>query len=170
MTTGDKERIEKIISLCNTCEQCEINYGDVYAIKHLYEENRKLKKENEAIWHKNSEIEYELEKTRDEIKELSKAAIETAFDDSNKDTEILCRVLLKYGKIKLENGFYQRDKMEFEEYCSLVGFEMDREKMMYVGDDENKEYIEQLEYKLEKAEKEIEQLKDYKWKYEDLCD
>lgn len=52
MTEGDISRIEKIIHLCDdckfaTCEQCEINYGDVYAIKHLYEENKKLQKEIE---------------------------------------------------------------------------------------------------------------------------
>lgn len=175
MTKGDLERIEKITSLCDNCkfaacEQCEISWNDIQAIKHLYEENQKLREENKAVWSKNTEIEYDLEKARDEIYELAKAGIETAFDDSNKDTEILCRVLLKYNKIKLENGFYQRDPMDWEENFTLVGFEMDREKMMYIGDDESKEYIEQLEYKLKKAEKEIEELKEYKWKYEDLCD
>lgn len=72
MTKGDREKIEKIIFLCDnckfaTCEQCEINYGDIYAIKHLYEENQKLKEENKAVWHKNTEIEYDLEKTRNKM-------------------------------------------------------------------------------------------------------
>lgn len=63
MTEGDISRMEKIIHLCDdckfaTCEQCEINYGDVYAIKHLYEENKKQQKEIENSVSKDKIEEY----------------------------------------------------------------------------------------------------------------
>lgn len=55
MTEGDIFRIKKIIHLCDdfkftTYKQYKkIDYGDVYAIKHLYEENKKLQKEIEEL-------------------------------------------------------------------------------------------------------------------------
>ena len=93
-----------------------------------------------------------------ENEELTKACIQTAFDDQNNDTELLLRVLLKYGKIKLENGMYSRDKAEWEENITLLGFKMNREKTLFIEDDKLDEYTKQLEYKLNQLQKENEKL------------
>lgn len=86
-----------------------------------------------------------LSELQEENKAITKASIEAAFDDMNQDTELLMRCLLKYNKIKLENGVYTRDTMEWEEHMTLLGFDISKEKLYFIGEDSVDEYIKTLE-------------------------
>lgn len=89
-----------------------------------------------------------LEELKDENKDLSTIGIETAFTVDNKDVESLLRCLLKYEKIKLKDGIYQRKDFDWEKNMSILGLEKEREKCFYIEDDKVDEYVLQLEHKL----------------------
>ena len=86
----------------------------------------------------------------------------TAFDDMNKDTEGLLRVLLKQGEITLdEKGYYQRKDFDWEENLTMMGLMKKREKNFYIPDDSLDEYTKQLENQL----KEYNEIKEIFKKY-----
>lgn len=89
-------------------------------------------------------------KEKEKYKRLSIEAQATAFDDQNKDTEGLLRVLLKQGEITLdEKGYYQREDFDWEENLYKLGLMKKKEKCFYIPDDEClDEYTKQLENQL----------------------
>lgn len=87
-----------------------------------------------------------------EFEDLVRVAVETAFDEQNIDTELLCRRLLAINKIKLENGLYTRDPFDFEQHFRIDGVEYDREKMFFIDEDKLDEYTKQLEEKIKRLE------------------
>ena len=87
-----------------------------------------------------------------EFEDLVRVAVETAFDEQNIDTELLCRRLLAINKIKLENGLYTRDPFDFEQHFRIDGVEYDREKMFFIEEDKLDEYTKQLEEKIKRLE------------------
>lgn len=111
----------------------------------------------------NAKLTVEEQNARDtifqEFDKLVKIAIETAFDTYNKDTEILLRRLLALKRIRLENGLYTRDPLDFEEHFRIDGIEYNREKMFFIEDDNLDEYTKQLEKKVEVYEQTIKELK-----------
>lgn len=112
----------------------------------------------------NAKLTVEEQKARDtlfkEFENLVRIAIETAFDKSNKDTELLCRRLLAIKKIELKDGLYTRSPFDFEQHFRIDGVEYDREKMFFINDDKLDEYTKQLEKKVEKYEWSIKKLED----------
>ena len=86
-------------------------------------------------------------------KQLVDISIETAFDDTNKDTELLCRVLLKQGQITIENGMYHRENFDWEKHLKMLGLEKVREKDFFLQDSKIDEYTKQLEHKIKELEK-----------------
>jgi len=104
-------------------------------------------------------------KLEEKYKRLSIEAQATAFNDENKDTECLLRVLLKQGEISLdENGYYKRQDFDWEENMFMLGLMKKREKNFYIPDDEClDEYTKQLESQL----KEYDEIKKIFKKY--LC-
>lgn len=112
----------------------------------------------------NAKLTVEEQEARDtlfkEFENLVRIAIETAFDKSNKDTELLCRRLLAIKKIKLKDGLYTRSPFDFEQHFRIDGVEYDREKMFFINDDKLDEYTKQLEKKVEKYEWSIKELED----------
>lgn len=93
-------------------------------------------------------------------KQLVDISIETAFDDTNKDTELLCRVLLNQKQITIENGMYHRENFDWEKHLKILGLENVREKNFFVQDSQIDEYTKQLEYKIEELEKELNSVKE----------
>lgn len=98
-------------------------------------------------------LDYQLEinkSLQDKYKRLSIEAQATAFNDINKDTETLLRVLLKQGEITLdEKGYYQRKDFDWEENLMILGLMKKREKTFYIPDNEClDEYTKQLESQL----------------------
>ena len=89
-----------------------------------------------------------IETLMEAYKRLSIEAQATAFDEQNKDTEILLRVLLKQGQIKLENGEYKRKNFDWEENLYKLGLMKKREKNFYINDN-LEEYTKQLENQLQ---------------------
>lgn len=110
----------------------------------------------------NAKLTVEEQEARDtlfkEFENLVRIAIETAFDKSNKDTELLCRRLLAIKKIELKDGLYTRSPFDFEQHFRIDGVEYDREKMFFINDDKLDEYTKQLEKKVEKYEWSIKEL------------
>ena len=88
----------------------------------------------------------------DEFEKLIIIAIETAFDKQNIDTELLCRRLLAIDRIKLENGLYTRDPLDWEQHIRIDGVEYDREKCFFIDEDRLDEYTKQLEAKIKRLE------------------
>lgn len=90
------------------------------------------------------------QKEKEKYKRLSIEAQATAFDDQNKDTEGLLRVLLKQGEITLdEKGYYKREDFDWEENLYKLGLMKKKEKGFYIPDDEClDEYTKQLENQL----------------------
>ena len=86
----------------------------------------------------------------EKYKRLSIEAQATAFDDQNRSTEILLRVLLKQGEIELnEKDEYQRKDFDWEENLYQLGLMKKREKTFYLPDEEClDEYTKQLESQL----------------------
>ena len=106
----------------------------------------------------------------DEYEKLVQVAIETAFDKENPDTELLLRRLLAMGKIRLVDGQYSRDPLDYEKHFRIDGIEYDREKMFFIENDKLDEYTRQLEVKVKKLEEKVENLtkenRDLSWKLE----
>lgn len=104
----------------------------------------------------NANLTVEQQEARDlyfkEFEDLVRIAVETAFDTTNKDTELLCRRLLAIDKIKLKDGLYTRDPFDFEEHFRIDGVEYDREKMFFIEEDKLDEYTKQLEEKIKRLE------------------
>lgn len=94
-----------------------------------------------------------------EYEKLVQVAIETAFDKENRDTELLLRRLLAMGKIRLIDGQYSRDPLDYEKHFRIDGIEYNREKMFFIEDDKVDEYTKQLEKKVEMYEQTIKELK-----------
>lgn len=89
----------------------------------------------------------------DEFQKLIVVAIETAFDKMNPYTETLMRRLLAIEKIKLKDGKYVRDELDFEKSWTIDGIRYEKEKMFFINDDKLDEYTRQLEKKVEEYEK-----------------
>ena len=110
----------------------------------------------------------------DEYEKLVQVAIETAFDKENQDTEFLLRRLLAMGKIKLVDGQYSRDPLDFEKHFRIDGIEYDREKMFFIEDDKVDEYTKQLETKVKNLEEKVKEVTDERnnlsWKLEQAQD
>ena len=108
----------------------------------------------EGNWYELKEAIENLIKAYKELEEkykrLSIEAQATAFDDKNKDTELLLRVLLKQGEIELnEKDEYQRKNFDWEENLYQLGLMKKREKTFYLPDEEClDEYTKQLESQL----------------------
>ena len=110
----------------------------------------------------------------DEYEKLVQVAIETAFDKENRDTEFLLRRLLAMGKIKLVDGQYSRDPLDFEKHFRIDGIEYDREKMFFIKEDSLDEYTKQLETKVKNLEAKVKEVTDERnnlsWKLEQAQD
>ena len=96
----------------------------------------------------------------DEYEKLVQFAIETAFDKENPDTELLLRRLLAMGKIRLVDGQYSRDPLDYEKHFRIDGIEYDREKMFFIEDDKVDEYTKQLETKVKNLEEKVKEVTD----------
>ena len=105
-----------------------------------------------------------------EYEKLVQVAIETAFDKENRDTELLLRRLLAMGKIRLVDGQYSRDPLDYEKHFRIDGIEYDREKMFFIEDDKVDEYTKQLETKVKNLEEKVKEVTDERnnlsWKLE----
>ena len=110
----------------------------------------------------------------DEYEKLVQVAIETAFDKENPDTELLLRRLLAMGKIRLVDGQYSRDPLDYEKHFRIDGIEYDREKMFFIEDDKIDEYTKQLETKVKNLEEKVKEVTDERnnlsWKLEQAQD
>lgn len=110
----------------------------------------------------------------DEYEKLVQVAIETAFDKENPDTELLLRRLLAMGKIRLVDGQYSRDPLDYEKHFRIDGIEYDREKMFFIEDDKVDEYTKQLETKVKNLEEKVKEVTDERnnlsWKLEQAQD
>lgn len=95
-----------------------------------------------------------------EYEKLVQVAIETAFDKENRDTELLLRRLLAMGKIRLVDGQYSRDPLDYEKHFRIDGIEYDREKMFFIEDDKVDEYTRQLEVKVKNLEEKVKEVTD----------
>lgn len=95
-----------------------------------------------------------------EYEKLVQVAIETAFDKENRDTELLLRRLLAMGKIRLIDGQYSRDPLDYEKHFRIDGIEYDREKMFFIEDDKVDEYTKQLETKVKNLEEKVKEVTD----------
>lgn len=95
-----------------------------------------------------------------EYEKLVQVAIETAFDKENRDTELLLRRLLAMGKIRLVDGQYSRDPLDYEKHFRIDGIEYDREKMFFIEDDKVDEYTKQLETKVKNLEGKVKEVTD----------
>ena len=95
-----------------------------------------------------------------EYEKLIQVAIETAFDKENRDTELLLRRLLAMGKIRLIDGQYSRDPLDYEKHFRIDGIEYDREKMFFIEDDKVDEYTKQLETKVKNLEEKVKEVTD----------
>ena len=95
-----------------------------------------------------------------EYEKLVQVAIETAFDKENPDTELLLRRLLAMGKIRLVDGQYSRDPLDYEEHFRIDGIEYDREKMFFIENDKLDEYTRQLEVKVKNLEEKVKEVTD----------
>lgn len=109
-----------------------------------------------------------------EYEKLVQVAIETAFDKENRDTELLLRRLLAMGKIRLVDGQYSRDPLDYEKHFRIDGIEYDREKMFFIEDDKVDEYTKQLETKVKNLEEKVKEVTDERnnlsWKLEQAQD
>lgn len=109
-----------------------------------------------------------------EYEKLVQVAIETAFDKENRDTELLLRRLLAMGKIRLIDGQYSRDPLDYEKHFRIDGIEYDREKMFFIEDDKVDEYTKQLETKVKNLEEKVKEVTDERnnlsWKLEQAQD
>lgn len=95
-----------------------------------------------------------------EYEKLVQVAIETAFDKENPDTELLLRRLLAMGKIRLVDGQYSRDPLDYEKHFRIDGIEYDREKMFFIENDKLDEYTRQLEVKVKNLEEKVKEVTD----------
>lgn len=95
-----------------------------------------------------------------EYEKLVQVAIETAFDKENRDTELLLRRLLAMGKIRLIDGQYSRDPLDYEKHFRIDGIEYDREKMFFIENDKLDEYTKQLETKVKNLEEKVKEVTD----------
>ncbi len=95
-----------------------------------------------------------------EYEKLVQVAIETAFDKENRDTELLLRRLLAMGKIRLVDGQYSRDPLDYEKHFRIDGIEYDREKMFFIENDKLDEYTRQLEVKVKNLEEKVKEVTD----------
>ena len=95
-----------------------------------------------------------------EFEKLVQVAIETAFDKENRDTELLLRRLLAMGKIRLIDGQYSRDPLDYEKHFRIDGIEYDREKMFFIENDKLDEYTRQLEVKVKNLEEKVKEVTD----------
>lgn len=109
-----------------------------------------------------------------EYEKLVQVAIETAFDKENRDTELLLRRLLAMGKIRLIDGQYSRDPLDYEKHFRIDGIEYDREKMFFIENDKLDEYTKQLETKVKNLEEKVKEVTDERnnlsWKLEQAQD
>lgn len=109
-----------------------------------------------------------------EYEKLVQVAIETAFDKENRDTELLLRRLLAMGKIRLIDGQYSRDPLDYEKHFRIDGIEYDREKMFFIENDKLDEYTRQLEVKVKNLEEKVKEVTDERnnlsWKLEQAQD
>lgn len=109
-----------------------------------------------------------------EYEKLVQIAIETAFDKENRDTELLLRRLLAMGKIRLVDGQYSRDPLDYEKHFRIDGIKYDREKMFFIEDDKVDEYTKQLETKVKNLEEKVKEVTDERnnlsWKLEQAQD
>lgn len=84
---------------------------------------------------------------------LVKVAIETAFDDKNKDTELLLRVLFKQKQIKLKDGNYINPIRH--KTFRVLGIQYEREKVFLIDDDKLDAYTRHLEEQNEYLKKQL---------------
>lgn len=110
---------------------------------------------NKLLWAKGLDEEESAARdiVLDEFQKLIVVAIETAFDKMNPYTETLMRRLLAIEKIKLKDGKYVRDELDFEKNWTIDGIRYEKEKMFFINDDKLDEYTRQLEKKVEEYEK-----------------
>lgn len=110
---------------------------------------------NKLLWAKGLDEEESAARdiVLDEFQKLIVVAIETAFDKMNPYTETLMRRLLAIEKIKLKDGKYVRDELDFEKSWTIDGIRYEKEKMFFINDDKLDEYTRQLEKKVEEYEK-----------------
>ena len=169
------KNIKEILELCNEEliknnkeTYATLDYEDLLELKEMYDKLEKFYAGElyTAKQLKNAENIGDIIKENKELKEkykrLSIEAQATAFDDMNKDTEGLLRVLLKQGEITLdEKGYYQRKDFDWEENLTMMGLMKKREKNFYIPDDSLDEYTKQLENQL----KEYNEIKEIFKKY-----
>jgi hypothetical protein len=119
------------------------------------------------------------EKTADEIKileenynNLVKVSRETAFDDMNNDTEMLCRVLLKQGHIELNEEKHEYVNPAKDDEFQVYGIMYTKEKIFLLDDDKLDDYTRQLEEKNKEQGNIINTaniaIKDLQWKFQDM--
>ena len=90
-------------------------------------------------------------------KDLVYIATETAFDEVNRDTEFLLRILLLQHRINFNEESKQYENPNWDKSCEINGIKFEREKTYLINEDRVDEYTKQLEYQLkEKNEKIIE--------------
>lgn len=90
-------------------------------------------------------------------KDLVYIATETAFDEVNRNTEFLLRILLLQHRINFNEESKQYENPNWDKSCEINGIKFEREKTYLINEDRVDEYTKQLEYQLkEKDEKIIE--------------
>ena len=88
-------------------------------------------------------------------KDLVYIATETAFDEVNRDTEFLLRILLLQHRINFNEESKQYENPNWDKSCEINGIKFEREKTYLINEDRVDEYTKQLEYQLKEKEEKI---------------
>ena len=91
-------------------------------------------------------------------KDLVYIATEIAFDEVNRDTEFLLRILLLQHRINFDEESKQYQNPNWDKSCEVNGIKFEKEKTYLINEDRVDEYTKQLEYQLKEKNKKITEL------------
>lgn len=95
---------------------------------------------------------------RNMYKDLVYIATEIAFDEVNRDTEFLLRILLLQHRINFDEESKQYQNPNWDKSCEVNGIKFEKEKTYLINEDRVDEYTKQLEYQLKEKNKKITEL------------
>lgn len=95
---------------------------------------------------------------RNMYKDLVYIATEIAFDEVNRATEFLLRILLLQHRINFDEESKQYQNPNWDKSCEVNGIKFEKEKTYLINEDRVDEYTKQLEYQLKEKNKKITEL------------
>ncbi len=102
--------------------------------------------------------EISIDVLRNMYKDLVYIATEIAFDEVNRDTEFLLRILLLQHRINFDEESKQYQNPNWDKSCEVNGIKFEKEKTYLINEDRVDEYTKQLEYQLKEKNKKITEL------------